>query len=138
MTNPDEAWPFPIDPENGMLLGPTGCHCEDDEKPSAMYYGQLDLCGCGSPRCVHKLMVDCAKTFEDDLMYDPMLGRVNGIEQIVKDRPEIVAEFIAHFLNQKDILEHGGSVYSSWLTERGKQFIEIGPMIDQTAYLVLQ
>lgn len=125
-----DKWEFKIDPDNNMLIGPNGCHYEEHEKPNAMYFDQLGLCGCGRPECIHKLIVDCAMMFDRDKnRWDGEAG-VKGIEKIVKERPDYVAEFIAHFLDQKDLIEHGGSVYGSWLTERGKQFIEIGPMID--------
>jgi hypothetical protein len=43
----------------------------------------------------------------------------------VLERPAAAAELIAHILNDRDLLKHGGSVYGSWLTPRGEQFIEV-------------
>ncbi|MQX45746.1 hypothetical protein [Sinorhizobium medicae] len=38
----------------------------------------------------------------------------------------LAAEFIAHALSNECLFEHGGGVAGSWLTDRGKQFVEIG------------
>jgi len=46
----------------------------------------------------------------------------------VLNSPKVAAEFIAHFLDQRGLTEHGGSVYGSWLTEDGYDFINAGAM----------
>ncbi len=120
-----QRFEFKTDPNNGYLIGPDGCHYETQAE--AMFYNLYASCGCGCPEDIHKLLVDCAKQFDGDC---PKPG-VEGIEKIVKERPDVVAEFIGHYLNEDHLAEHGGSVYGSWLTDRGKQFIEIGPMKDR-------
>ncbi len=35
------------DPANGCLIGPDGCHYENEHQ--ACHYAMLKLCGCGSP-----------------------------------------------------------------------------------------
>jgi hypothetical protein len=120
----DNEFSFVLDESNGMLIGPDGCHY--DSKAEAMYYGQTELCGCGNPEAVHDLLVACLKSIDDD-RNNGNYG-LDGIEEIVRESPAIVAEFIAHFLDQKNLTEHGSSVYGSWLTSRGKQFIKIGFM----------
>ena len=125
-----EEWQFPIDPENGMLIGPTGCHCEEHTKSNQMYYGQLGLCGCGDPEAIHSLLINCANQFDRDKKNWSILNGVEGVKQIVMENIDLVSEFIAHFLDQKNIIEHGASVYSARLTGRGKQFIKLGPMTD--------
>jgi hypothetical protein len=118
----EKRFEFKTDPENGMLVGPDGCHY--DTEAEAMFYSRYAACGCGCPETIHKLLVDCAKQFDGDW---PKPG-VEGIEKIVRERPDIVAEFIGHYLNADGLAEHGSSVYGSWLTERGEQFIEVGTM----------
>lgn len=120
----DTRFEFQTDPSNGCLVGPDGCHY--DTEAEAMYFSSFAACGCGCPELVHKLIVDCAKQFDGDW---PKPG-VDAIEQIVRERPDVVAEFIAHYLDADRITEHGSSVYGSWLTDRGKQYIEIGAMDD--------
>lgn len=119
-------WDFKIDPDNGFLVGPAGCHYEQNELPKSMYFDQLGLCGCGNPACVHAMLIECLESFDRDKNGWGSGTGIDRITEIVKSKPDVVAEFIGHFLDQKDLLEHGGSVYGSWLTERGKQVIEIG------------
>lgn len=37
----------------------------------------------------------------------------------------MVLETLAHWLNSKDLIEHGGSVYGSWLTKKGEELVKI-------------
>lgn len=114
---------FKRDPDNGMLIGPDECHY--DTEAEAMYYGQIGLCGCGKPEEVHRFLLECLAATCDD--YETILDHKKVVE-LVKAKPEIVAEFVLHFLDDRNLTEHGGSVYGSWLTERGKQVLEAGVM----------
>jgi len=116
---------FKRDPEHGDVVGQDGCHY--DSEAEAMYYS-LGLCGCGCPEEVHALMIDCLRQFAGDVWPKP---GIDAIAKIVQEKPTVVAEFIAHFLAKCDLTEHGGSVYGCWLSERGKQFIECGPMKEE-------
>lgn len=112
---------FARDPANGALVGPDGCHY--DTESAAVYFGALGLCGCGTPEDVHALLLDCLRQFKGG---PGVGGGVDGIERLVAERSAVAAEFIAHFLDRAELLEHGTSVFGSWLTERGKQALEIG------------
>ena len=115
---------FKTDPQNECLIGPDGCHYDSEAR--AMYFDQLKLCGCGMPSEVHRVLAEAASCFDRDKVgWSPETG-VTGVAEIVKANPDVVAEFIGHFLEDRALLEHGSSVYGSWLTERGKQFVEIG------------
>jgi len=118
-----DRFEFKRDPENGCLIGPDGCHY--DTEAEAMYFDQLGLCGCGCPSEVHKFLVEAAKAFDREGKGWEGAG-VDLIKELIKSNPDAVAEFVAHFLNNRALLEHGANVYGAWLTERGKQFVEIG------------
>jgi len=120
---------FNTDPSNDMLVGPGGCHY--DTEAEIMYFDHLGLCGCGNPADVHKFLVDACETFDRDTHGYKGDGPIEKITGLVQENPEIVAEFVAHFLDQRNFLDHGSSVYGSWLSDLGKQFIEIGPHIDR-------
>ena len=109
------------DDESGNFTAPDGCHYKTPQE--LMYFWGLGLCGCGRPGDVHAFLIDCLKCFDEG-------DGVNDIAKIVTERPKAAAEFIAHFLEQRNLTEHGGSVYGSWLTDLGEQFIEVGPMED--------
>ena len=114
---------FKRSPDSECLIGPDGCHYENEA--DAMYYGQLQLCGCGCPEEIHKFLLDCMALRKDDY---PNIIDYEKIEQLIQEKPDVVAEFVLHFLDQKEVIEHGGSVYGSWLTKRGQQMLEIGPI----------
>lgn len=117
---------FKRDPSNDCLVGPDGCHYDSEQE--AMYFSLKASCGCGNPCGVHGFLIQCLRQFETDAWPKP---GVEGIKKVLLEHPDIAAEFIAHYLSSEDFTEHGGSVYGSWITDRGKQFIEIGPMVDK-------
>jgi hypothetical protein len=117
---------FKVDPQNGCLIGPDDCHYETEAE--AMYYGQLKFCGCGEPKHVHAFTIECLKTF--DIEHPRPVGAIDAIAALVTADPEAAAYFIAYTLDQLCLTEHGGSVGGAWLTDRGKQFVEIGPRVE--------
>lgn len=114
---------FERDDDNGMLIGPEGCHY--DSEAEAMYYDQIQLCGCGNPEGIHKFLINCLAATRDD--HDSIIDH-RKIIALVKANPETVAELVLHFLDSRELTEHGSSVFGSWLTGRGKQVLEIGVM----------
>lgn len=116
---------FKRDPSNGFLIGPDDCHYETEQE--AMYYSLKASCGCGDPSGVHDFLVGCLRQFETDEWPKPGL---EGIKKLLLANPDTAAEFIAHYLSSEDFIEHGCSVKGSWITDRGKQFLEVGPMVE--------
>ncbi|MEQ1950884.1 hypothetical protein [Mesorhizobium sp. CN2-181] len=110
------------DPANGMWVGPDGCHYETEQE--VMYHGYVNGCGCGCPEDVHSFICKCLTQFKGKY---PTPG-VEGIKAVIEKDLDTAAEFIAHFLMDKGLTEHGSSVYGSWLTPLGEQFLAIGPM----------
>jgi hypothetical protein len=120
---------FKRDPENEMLIGPAGCHYENERQ--AMYFDQLGFCGCGNPADQHVFVAKCLEAFDREKTgWEPGTG-LDKIAALVIENPEEAAYFIAYALDKVDLIEHGGSVGGSWLTDRGKQFLEIGPMTEE-------
>jgi len=119
---------FKRDESNGMMIGPDGCHY--DTEAEAMYFGQTVGCGCGNPEEVHQFLINCSSAFDRDEKGWGYHSGIDEIKDVISSNLDICAEFIGHYLNDAHIAEHGGSVFGSWLTERGKQFVEIGPHKD--------
>ncbi|MGR9130754.1 hypothetical protein ACU8NX_18560 [Rhizobium leguminosarum] len=120
---------FKRDPANGMLVGPDGCH--HDTEAQAMYFDQLGFCGCGSPEEVHKFVCDCLGAFDREKQEPEWHDAIELIKETVTNDPENAAYFIAYVLDTLNLTEHGGTVGGAWLSDRGKQFLEIGPMEEE-------
>lgn len=120
--NKTERFEIKVDPNNEMFIGPDECHYET--KYEAIR-SKLDLCGCGDPIGNHEFIISCLKARKELYSGTHILDH-KKIEELVKENSGLVAELILHFLDQKGLTEHGTSVYGSWLTDAGKQFIEIG------------
>lgn len=123
------------DEELESYVTPDGCHYDTPQE--AQYFHMLGLCGCGRPDEVHAFLIECAKCFdrgsyglsnEERMRKWNEAGGVDGIATLVAKNPKVVAEFIAHFFDQRGLTEHGGSVYGSWLNADGYDFIEAGEM----------
>lgn len=119
MNKDKDRFEFLVDGENGMIIGPDGCHYAD--QTGAMYFGQTEFCGCGDSESIHRLIIKFLTAVHKSGVID-----YKEIGNIILKNNEQMVEFVLLFLDSKNLTEHGSSVYGSWLTERGKQFVEIG------------
>ena len=92
-----------------------------------IYFSQIGMCGCGRPTEVKKFLYELIKNhkqYKDDKITSDVMFEKR--EKIIKETDsDIIFEFVFHVLESSDLLEHGGSVYSSWLTEKGDKFFEL-------------
>lgn len=118
------------DPENGMLIGPDGCHYVNERQ--AFHYGVLGLCGCGNPEEVYNFLRDILALCDRRKANDggEWINTAKATQELMMARPDIASEALLHILDHYKLTEHGGSVYGSWLTSLGEQFLDAGPMID--------
>lgn len=88
-----------------------------------IYFGEIGMCGCGNPKDVKKFIYELLKNhkeYEDD--YDAM---TENRKRIIKETDtNVIFEFVFHVLDHNDLLNHGGSIYGSWLTEKGEKFFD--------------
>jgi hypothetical protein len=92
-----------------------------------IYFGEIGMCGCGSPEGVKKFIYELLKNHKDykdkKITYEVM---AENRKQIIKETDtDVVFEFVFHVLEHNDLLEHGSSVYGSWFTEKGEKFFEL-------------
>lgn len=118
MEDSRDEFEFKRDPDNGWLIGPDGCHYQSPA--DAFYYATFRLCGCGDPQAVSAFLVTALRHFRDDG------ERVHGLQKLVENEREAVAEFVAHYLDSCKLIDHGSSVYSAWLTPLGEQVLAAG------------
>lgn len=77
----------------------------------ALFYGELGMCGCGNPADGYTLilgLLDHTHQRGDWDAYQQLIG-TSGAVQIVLSQ-----------LDRSGLTEHGSSVYTSWLTDKGK------------------
>lgn len=118
------------DPANGALIGPDGCHYPNEHQ--AAHFGLLHLCGCGMPEEAFNFCRDVLACFDRRGCHDnpptkEWIDAEAAVEAIIKARPSEAAHVLAHLLTHLDLLEHGGSVSGSWLTDDGERIVDLGP-----------
>lgn len=125
---------LPRDPDNEMLIGPDGCHYENEHQ--AAHFGLLGLCGCGSPEDAYNFCRDALDCFDRRGCREvpPSRDWINAedaLKSLIQARPNEAAHVLAHLLTHLNLLEHGGSVGGSWLTDNGARIIDMGPMTEE-------
>jgi len=88
--------------------------CAFDDKEEFLWIYVLGGCGCGSYEENKK---NAWKVFE--LFATPF----NDRKFSVYDKPEY--EIIAHWLDSKNLIEHGSSIGGSWLTKEGEKLYSL-------------
>ncbi len=119
------------DPDNGLLVGPSGCHYSNEHQ--AVHYDLLQLCGCGLPEDAYNFCRDVLILFDRRGCHDkpPTKEWVNSEEELTRlilQRPEITAHVLTHLFDHLNLLEHGSSVFGSWLTANGERIVDMSPM----------
>ena len=93
----------------------------------AIYFGELGMCGCGTPTELMMFIYELLKNhkqWKDEEITTKVMEE--NRKRIIKDaNPDIVFEFIFHVLDKNDLLEHGVSIYSAWLTKKGEKFYDL-------------
>lgn len=96
-----------------------------------MHYDVLGLCGCGSPEDAYNFCRDVLVAFDRRGKWDDAEGLV---KTLILARPDQAAHVIAHMMTHLGVLEHGGSVGGSWLTNDGERIVDLGPMTEELMY----
>lgn len=77
---------------------------------------ELGFCGCGSPEEVLSLLLDAL-----EWCGAPNKAKLNRSVEPLNERGLMLALYVA---DDRDLIEHGGSVIGGWLTEKGRAFLE--------------
>jgi hypothetical protein len=119
------------DPKNGYLVGPSGCHYSNEHQ--AAHFDLLHLCGCGRPEDAFNFCRDVLSAFDRRGVegLDGWINAEGAVRAIIVARPDEAAHVISHLLTHLDLLEHGGSVGGSWLTDDGARIVDLGPTTDE-------
>ena len=114
------------------------------KKVQKMYFEDLRLCGCGSPdhriKFIKSLLNLINDRHEQDLSYEEYnkrLVELFGFKETgnpkcyFNDISDGIVEFVLDQFNEAGLLEHGSSVGGSWLSNYGKEMLEILNDIDE-------
>ena len=114
----------PNDPPRGF----THSGCYYDTTLDAFYIGHLGFCGCGKPRDEQRFMLKVLSAIAKRSYENRHMTGVNDVELWTKNSDEISdlfsnnGTFEHHYLQWLDslhLLEHGSTVYGSWLNDLG-------------------
>lgn len=73
----------------------------------------IELCGCGDPEAAVKLLVDTLRLYAAD-------GTIRSTVAAVLGPNEGVQQVILSVLDAAELTEHGPSLWSGWLTAKGR------------------
>jgi hypothetical protein len=100
----------------------------------------LGFCGCGRPYNNIKFVADSLKLVKKYKQFGNSFGEtreqtIERLEQYKKEQREFfgndqIAEFMLYWLDAKGFTEHGGSVGSSWINEKGYDFLDLFEMLE--------
>jgi len=119
---------YRLDPANGYLIGPDGCHYENEHQ--VHHYAELHLCGCGLPEEAYNFCRDMLAVFDRRDKSKGLVDAEKGLETLICARPDLAAHAFAHMLSHLKLLEHGGSVGGSWLTDLGAAIVDLRPAVE--------
>lgn len=94
---------------------PDGCHYDTPEE--YLWTGVLGGCGCGSSDYFAELSYKLLKEFS--------LSGADWDKRTLKVYDNEALEIIAHWMDAKGLIEHGTSIGGSWLTEKGKELLDL-------------
>ncbi|HBF7899059.1 hypothetical protein KLL36_11800 [Clostridioides difficile] len=111
-------------------------------------YEIMDFCGCGSPEDISFMIKGVLTTIQNkekncNLEYTERCYifeiEFNNVCGIIGSKNNLIQEFILNALNSYGLLEHGSSIWGSWLSDYGKQilcaFEIVGDCILDVSYL---
>lgn len=98
---------------------------DEQAKLEDTYYTKIGMCGCGDEQAVKRFILELLQLQDKRNEYDYHTLRNEMHKVIEKTHKDTIFEFVFHTLDNADILEHGSSVYGAWLTDSGKEFLQL-------------
>lgn len=80
----------------------------------------LKFCNCGNPEEGYAALRDTLAAYDNDEAVGGWEGRCERTDKWWKERGDGYAHLLLYFIDTAGLLEHGGSVGGSWLSEEGK------------------
>lgn len=98
--------------------------------PESIWKEHLELCHCGRPEESHAFLIALLESFDRGKFgFEGDCG-IERNTRLISEDPEQAAYLIAYMFDRLGLTEHGGVVGGSWLSQKGKEVIAAGPMIE--------
>lgn len=96
-----------------------------DEQVQEIIYNDLGFCGCGQPEVVLEFVHKALQLINQRAEADFDAASHTKINEHFRFKNDNLFYWMAwYFLDRSDLIEHGIGVAASWLTEKGKAFLQ--------------
>lgn len=116
--------------------------CDDDLcHLNKLFYSELNFCGCGNPEDAYDLVGTVLGLLEENREQDdadpekfafyPDSARMKRGKAFREATKEYIGgndgtfNLIMYLLGHVDLTEHGGSIYGSWITKKGRHYLSL-------------
>jgi hypothetical protein len=82
---------------------------------NGLFYTDLGLCGCGNAEEAFELIRDL-------LRLAPFYEHRDEVRALIGDGP--TGHIVLSTLDHADLIEHGGTIHGSWLTDKGEWYLK--------------
>ena len=91
------------------------------------FSADLELCGCGCPSYTFEVLRRILNIKSKDYDYDTTKKKYNELCNSDMDNQNYygLIQFVWYVLDRKEYLEHGSGISSTWLTEKGKIYLDL-------------
>lgn len=100
---------------------------------------ELGFCGCGDPEGALRLLCDTLQAFADrsarKLSWEAGTRKLTKILGLDHPQYEMLGLSYLYFIDSVGLLEHGTSIYGSWLSECGEEVLEALKAVDIEAMM---
>lgn len=86
------------------------------------WFSKMKFCGCGDPEGVKAWLLAVLEALQ---RRSESGWKDNQVEETVLKAPNDLLYFVFYTLDAMGLLEHGGNVRGSWLTEEGKELLSM-------------
>lgn len=91
------------------------------------HYEDLGLCGCGCPEETYEVIRKILNIQSSDEKWETKQKQFSELCNVDMDNENYsgLIQFVLYILDDKGFLEHGSSISSAWLTEKGKIYLDL-------------
>ena len=88
------------------------------ERFEDVVFNDIGLCSCGDPDAVLDMLQEYLEAKQEWMPYEKQ-------KEFASEHAEDLMLFMMYIMDDKGYTEHGTSVFSCWLTEEGRELLEM-------------